>query len=118
MLSKNVALAYDHTQPCGSPNVAKVDVKIFAFEAPNGQMHSLPPPPRAYPTAIDFSEPTVLPALGAVQKKKTAPHRSAGKTLPLKVFDLDGYRPVAFNSTMMCAETIRGTLDCKQWSAP
>ena len=53
-------------------------------------------------------------------KEKTRPSisRTSAKTLLIKVFDLDGYRPVAFNSTMMCAETIRGTLDCKQWSAP
>jgi hypothetical protein len=53
-------------------------------------------------------------------KEKTRPSitRTSAKALLVKVSDLDGYRPVSFDSTMVCAETLRGTLDCKRRSAP
>jgi hypothetical protein len=49
---------------------------------------------------------------------RTSAKASATRSAWTKVFDLDGYRPVSLNSTMMCAETLRSTLDCKQWTAP
>ena len=49
---------------------------------------------------------------------RTAAKTSTVRSAWAKTFDLDGYRPVSLNSTMMCAETLRSTLDCKQWSAP
>ena len=61
----------------------------------------------------------IAPHLGyAKEKTRPSTARTSVKTLLIKAFDLDGYRPVSFASTMMCAETLRGTLDCKQWSAP
>lgn len=68
---------------------------------------------------------SVIAPSAADAKEKTHPSiaRNRAKTLLInnaeaKIFDLDGYRPVSLNSTMMCAETLRGTLDCKQWPAP
>ena len=54
------------------------------------------------------------PAFGHV--KKTPTHQSAGKAIKKQasVFDSDGYRLVSPNSTMRCAQTLRGTLDCKE----
>ncbi len=66
----------------------------------------------------------IAPIAGhAKEKTRASISRTSVKTLPInnaeaKVFGLDGYRPVSLSSTMMCAETLRGTLDCKQWSAP
>ena len=64
------------------------------------------------------------PTAGHAKEKATTPATTqiSAKALFVKaqarLFDLDGYRPVSANSTMMCAETLRGTLDYKQWSAP
>lgn len=54
------------------------------------------------------------PAFGYV--KKTPTNQSAGKAIKKQasVFDTDGYRLVSPNSTMRCAQTLRGTLDCKE----
>jgi hypothetical protein len=54
------------------------------------------------------------PALGHV--KKAPPNQAAGKAIKKQasVFDSDGYRLVSPNSTMRCAQTLRGTLDCKE----
>ena len=61
----------------------------------------------------------VAPRVGYAKEKTRPPiSRANAKPMFIKFFDLDGYRPVSFNATMMCGETIRGTLDCKQWSAP
>ena len=61
----------------------------------------------------------IAPHVGhAKEKTRPAIARTSAKALLIKVFDLDGYRPVSFDSTMMCAETLRGTLDCRRWSAP
>ena len=65
----------------------------------------------------------IVPGAGyAKEKTPRSVSRTSAKTLLVKaeakIFDLDGYRPVSATSTMMCAETLRGTLDCKQWSAP
>ena len=54
------------------------------------------------------------PAFGYVKKAPT--NQSAGKAIKKQasVFDNDGYRLVSPNSTMRCAQTLRGTLDCKE----
>ena len=48
--------------------------------------------------------------------KKAPANQSAGKAIKKQasVFDSDGYRLVSPNSTMRCAQTLRGTLDCKE----
>ena len=57
---------------------------------------------------------TIAPAFGHV--KKAPVHQSADKAIKKQasVFDSDGYRLVSPNSTMRCAQTLRGTLDCKE----
>ena len=54
------------------------------------------------------------PAFGHVKKPPT--NQSASKAIKKQasVFDSDGYRLVSPNSTMRCAQTLRGTLDCKE----
>jgi len=64
------------------------------------------------PTAGHTKERSITPAITQISAKALVVKAQA------RFFDLDGYRPVSANSTMMCAETLRGTLDCKQWSAP
>ena len=56
----------------------------------------------------------IAPAVGHA-KEKTQPSRHATNKAIKKqarVFDSDGYGLV--NSTMRCAQTLRGTLDCKE----
>jgi len=64
------------------------------------------------PPAGQAKERPIIPATAQISAKALVVKTQA------RFFDLDGYRPVSANSTMMCAETLRGTLDCKQWSAP
>lgn len=52
------------------------------------------------------------PALGHVKKAPPAASKAIKKQA--SVFDSDGYRLVSPNSTMRCAQTLRGTLDCKE----
>ena len=54
------------------------------------------------------------PAFGYAKKAPT--NQSAGKAIrkQASVFDSDGYRLVSPNSTLRCAQTLRGTLDCKE----
>lgn len=54
------------------------------------------------------------PASAHVKKAQT--NQAAGHVIKKQasVFDADGYRLVSPNSTMRCAQTLRGTLDCKQ----
>ena len=54
------------------------------------------------------------PAFGHVKKAPT--NQFVGKAIKKQasVFDSDGYRLVSPNSTMRCAQTLRGTLDCKE----
>ena len=54
------------------------------------------------------------PAFAHVKKATT--NQSTGKAIKKQasVFDSDGYRLVSPNSTMRCAQTLRGTLDCKE----
>jgi hypothetical protein len=59
-------------------------------------------------------------ALGAVfapcsgHAKEKIQASSKGVKKHASVFDRDGYRLVSPNSTMRCAQTLRGTLDCKE----
>ena len=48
--------------------------------------------------------------------KKVTTNQSLGKSIKKQAnaFDSDGYRLVSPNSTMRCAQTLRGTLDCKE----
>ncbi len=58
----------------------------------------------------------IAPAVGHA-KEKTQPSRHAVNKAVKKhagVFDSDGYRLVSQNSTMRCAQTLRGTLHCKE----
>jgi hypothetical protein len=57
---------------------------------------------------------TAAPAFAHVKKVTT--NQSPGKSIKKQanVFDSDGYRLVSPNSTMRCAQTLRGTLDCKE----
>ena len=54
------------------------------------------------------------PALGHVKKVPTNQAASKAIKKQASVFDSDGYRLVSPNSTMRCAQTLRGTLDCKE----
>ena len=57
----------------------------------------------------------IAPAVGHA-KVKAQSSRQADKAVKKQasVFDSDGYRLVSPNSTMRCAQTLRGTLDCKE----
>lgn len=57
---------------------------------------------------------STAPAFGHVKKAQT--NQSASKAIKKQasVFDSDGYRLISPNSTMRCAQTLRGTLDCKE----
>ena len=54
------------------------------------------------------------PAFGHVKKAQT--NQSINKAIKKQasVFDIDGYRLVSPDSTMRCAQTLRGTLHCKE----
>ena len=58
----------------------------------------------------------VVPDAGHTKEKAASILQSGGKSLAIKkqarLVDSDGYRLVSPNSTMRCAETLRGTLDC------
>lgn len=56
----------------------------------------------------------VTPDVG--QAKERAQRHVANKAIKkhASVFDSDGYRLVSPNSTMRCAQTLRGTLHCKE----
>jgi hypothetical protein len=49
---------------------------------------------------------------GKAQSSRQAANKAVKKQA--SVFDSDGYRLVSPNSTMRCAQTLRGTLDCKE----
>ena len=57
----------------------------------------------------------MAPAVGHAKEKVHPSRHSANKAIKKQasVFDSDGYRLVSPNSTMRCAQTLRGTLDCK-----
>jgi hypothetical protein len=54
---------------------------------------------------------------GHAKEKAASILQSGDKLLAIKkqarLVESDGYRLVSANSTMRCAETLRGTLDCK-----
>ena len=58
----------------------------------------------------------MAPAIGYAKEKVHSGRQAANKTVKKQasVFDSDGYRLVSPNSTMRCAQTLRGTLDCKE----
>ena len=58
----------------------------------------------------------IAPAVGHAKEKAQSSRYAANKAVKkhASVFDSDGYRLVSPNSTMRCAQTLRGTLDCKE----
>ena len=54
----------------------------------------------------------IVPVPGHAREKAQVNNKAAKKHA--SVFDRDGYRLVSPNSTMRCAQTLRGTLDCKE----
>ena len=58
----------------------------------------------------------IAPAVGHAKGKAQSSRQAADKAVKRQasVFDSDGYRLVSPNSTMRCAQTLRGTLDCKE----
>ena len=58
----------------------------------------------------------IAPAIGHARGKAQSSRQAADKAVKKQVsaFDSDGYRLVSPNSTMRCAQTLRGTLDCKE----
>jgi hypothetical protein len=58
----------------------------------------------------------VAPVSGHAKEKAQSSLRAGGKAVKkhASVFDRDGYRLVSPDSTMRCAQTLRGTLDCKE----
>ena len=58
----------------------------------------------------------MAPAVGHAKGKAQSSRQAADKVVKKQasVFDSDGYRLVSPNSTMRCAQTLRGTLDCKE----
>jgi hypothetical protein len=56
------------------------------------------------------------PAVGHAKDKAQSNRHAINKAAKkhASVFDGDGYRLVSPNSTMRCAQTLRGTLDCKE----
>jgi hypothetical protein len=59
---------------------------------------------------------SVIPTVGHAKGKAQSSRQAADKAVKKQasVFDSDGYRLVSPNSTMRCAQTLRGTLDCKE----
>jgi len=55
----------------------------------------------------------VVPTFAHAKEKAPRASSKAAKQ-HASVFDRDGYRLVSPNSTMRCAQTLRGTLDCKE----
>jgi hypothetical protein len=58
----------------------------------------------------------VAPCTGQAKEKAQSSLQAGSKAVKkhASVFDRDGYRLVSPNSTMRCAQTLRGTLDCKE----
>ena len=58
----------------------------------------------------------IAPAIGHAKENAQSSRQAANKAVKKQasVFDSDGYRLVSPNSTMRCAQTLRGTLDCKE----
>lgn len=60
----------------------------------------------------------VAAAPGHAKEKVPSKSQARGKTSATKqqarLIDSDGYRLVSPNSTMRCAQTLRGTLDCRE----
>jgi hypothetical protein len=58
----------------------------------------------------------LAPAVGHTKERAQSSRQVASKAVKKQasVFDSDGYRLVSPNSTMRCAQTLRGTLDCKE----
>ena len=58
----------------------------------------------------------IAPAVGHAKGKAQSSRQAADKAVKRQasVFDSDGYRLVSPNSTMRCAQTLRGILDCKE----
>jgi hypothetical protein len=58
----------------------------------------------------------VAPSAGQAKEKAQSNLQAGSKAVKkhASVFDRDGYRLVSPNSTLRCAQTLRGTLDCKE----
>lgn len=60
----------------------------------------------------------IAPAPCLAKEKSRSNLNSGSKILTVKkqatLIDADGYRLVSPDSTLRCAQTLRGTLDCKQ----